>query len=171
MAPDLMLILLQFVVSVNHTHMFGLLDNFMWREASPFVKLHSLCYKVHTVRKRKTWEEALEFCRENHQDLASVASDTEMMLMQRELQKQEKTTEHVWVGLRFLAGEWFWVDGQPLEYEAWGPNEQTQCPRMGCGALRVTGTCGDMCDSVIQAGNVEEWNMVDCSERLHFLCY
>uniref|UniRef100_A0A8C2ZAX6 C-type lectin domain-containing protein n=1 Tax=Cyclopterus lumpus TaxID=8103 RepID=A0A8C2ZAX6_CYCLU len=74
------------------------------------------CYSAVVVRERKTWQEALEHCREHHHNLASVASDTEMLLIQKEL-KEDGTSARVWMGLRFLAGGWMWVDGQPLAYE------------------------------------------------------
>ncbi|KAL3999754.1 myosin heavy chain 1/2/3/4/8/13/7B/15 [Sarotherodon galilaeus] len=89
------------------------------------------------VGEEKTWEEALEYCREHHDDLASVASETEMMLIQRELRKHN-TTEHVWIGLRFLSRDWLWVDGQEMDYEAWGEGGKPLCPhpKMKCGALQ-----------------------------------
>ncbi|XP_005753159.1 dromaiocalcin-1-like [Pundamilia nyererei] len=110
--------------------------------------------------KKKTWEEALKYCREHHNDLASVASETEMMLIQKEL-KKHNTTEHVWIGLRFLSREWLWVDKQEMGYEAWGDGGKPLCPhpKMKCGALQVTG------------GTQGVWEAHDCVERLNFICY
>uniref|UniRef100_A0A3B4ACZ7 C-type lectin domain-containing protein n=1 Tax=Periophthalmus magnuspinnatus TaxID=409849 RepID=A0A3B4ACZ7_9GOBI len=134
------------------TEIYGLLIDYKWHGAyNTQFKTHFLCYKVHVVKERMVWEDALKFCRGNHQDLASVASETEMMLMQSELLKHVSSTEYVWVGLRFLADRWMWVDRQPLVYDAWGPNEQPWCPAMRCGALKVTGTL---------------WNSRDCNEKL-----
>uniref|UniRef100_A0AAZ1XBM7 C-type lectin domain-containing protein n=1 Tax=Oreochromis aureus TaxID=47969 RepID=A0AAZ1XBM7_OREAU len=79
------------------------------------------------TEEKKAWEEAVEYCREHHNDLASVASETEMMLIQKEL-KKHNTTEHVWIGLRFLSRDWLWVDGEELDYEAWVEGGKPLCP-------------------------------------------
>uniref|UniRef100_A0A8C6TZN6 C-type lectin domain-containing protein n=1 Tax=Neogobius melanostomus TaxID=47308 RepID=A0A8C6TZN6_9GOBI len=94
---------------------------------------------------RLTWEEALQYCRTHHTDLASVASETEMMLIKKELSK-DPSSDDVWIGLRFLAGEWLWVDGQPFSYESWGLLPAELC-------------------------ELEGWNVHDCEVRRHFLCY
>ncbi|KAK7893202.1 hypothetical protein WMY93_022354 [Mugilogobius chulae] len=96
--------------------------DFGWNDVAHTKQRTFLCYKVHAVSEKKTFEEALEHCRRNHRDLASVASETELMLMLTEMKKL-LTTLDVWIGMRFLADEWMWVDGQPLEYEAWGARE------------------------------------------------
>ncbi|KAK7893201.1 hypothetical protein WMY93_022353 [Mugilogobius chulae] len=105
-----------------------------WLDISHFVTLPFFCYKVHVVKEMKTYEEALEYCRKNHRDLASVASETELMLMRTELRKW-LITEHVWIGIRFLGDEWMWVDGQPLEYEVWGGWEKPGCPEKNAAQL------------------------------------
>uniref|UniRef100_A0A3P9CAJ4 C-type lectin domain-containing protein n=1 Tax=Maylandia zebra TaxID=106582 RepID=A0A3P9CAJ4_9CICH len=111
-------------------------------------------------RCEKTWEEALEYCREHHNDLASVASETETMLIQRELRKHN-TTNNVWIGLRFLSRDWLWVDGQEMDYEAWSEEGKPLCPhpKMKCGALQVRG------------GSLSVWEAHDCAERHNFICY
>lgn len=76
------------------------------------------CYRAIVVEEELTWEEALDYCREHHDDLASVASETEMLLIQREL-KKHNTTELSWISLCFLPGDWLLVDGQEMGYEAW----------------------------------------------------
>ncbi|KAJ0001117.1 hypothetical protein NQD34_006137, partial [Periophthalmus magnuspinnatus] len=93
-------------------------NGLQWNDEDGDSDFPFFCYKVHIVMEKKTWEEALEYCRENHRDLASVASQTELTLMHKELGKS-LVTEDVWIGLRFLDGNWLWVDSQPFEYEAW----------------------------------------------------
>lgn len=116
---------------------YGLMRNFAWYDATPNFYKAFFCYRVVVVRKRKTWDEALEYCREHHRDLASVASDTEMLLIQKELNKYN-TTDHVWIGLHFFPGHWLWVDGQPLNYEAWGQEGKPACPEVKqCAALQM----------------------------------
>ncbi|XP_041845159.1 secretory phospholipase A2 receptor-like [Melanotaenia boesemani] len=112
------------------------------------------------VRENKTWEEALEHCRtltsptnnKLYFDLLSVQpSDDQDYLMRKML---EANTEEVWTGLRFLAGEWLWVNGADMLY-----TDLPLCPILGyhCGALPKNGT-----------GSLEAR---DCMERKNFLCY
>uniref|UniRef100_A0A3B4H6T4 C-type lectin domain-containing protein n=1 Tax=Pundamilia nyererei TaxID=303518 RepID=A0A3B4H6T4_9CICH len=127
---------------------YGYTEKNRWHDSDGGGKEHFFCY----------WPEALKYCREHHNDLASVASETEMMLIQKEL-KKHNTTEHVWIGLRFLSREWLWVDKQEMGYEAWGDGGKPLCPhpKMKCGALQVTG------------GTQGVWEAHDCVERLNFI--
>ncbi|XP_029911381.1 dromaiocalcin-1-like [Myripristis murdjan] len=109
------------------------------------------------IKEKKTWEDALEHCREDDTELTSLISETDLLLAQREIWKAQ-TTDHVWIGLRYLADSWLWVNGDPLEYEAWpqqGDQDQ-RCPNWGhtCGALTKEGL----------------WRSRDCREKLHFIC-
>lgn len=120
---------------------YGIINyEYKWHDAIPGYEDPFFCYSVVVVRERKTWEEAVIYCREHHRDLASVASDTEMMLIQKELSKNA-TTAHVWIGLHFFPGGWLWTDGQSLSYEAWGREGKPECPKVEreCAALQVTG--------------------------------
>ncbi|TNN70287.1 Macrophage mannose receptor 1 [Liparis tanakae] len=176
----------------------GRIRHYLWRNVNATHRERSFfCYRAIVVRERKTWEEALEYCRVHHLDLASVASDTEMLLMQKELNEDE-TTAHVWIGLRFLPGGWLWVDGQPLAYEAWGQEGKAECPAVKerCAALQVTGGTSngatsetitfDVYGSGDDAQNllgipgvsiatadvkVKDWEAYDCAEKLDFICY
>ncbi|XP_034468926.1 C-type lectin 1-like isoform X2 [Hippoglossus hippoglossus] len=117
---------------------YGLIQKNGWHDAWPHYKFPFFCFSVVVVRQRKTWEQALDHCRERHLDLASVTSLTEMLLIQSELEKHV-TTEHVWIGLHFFPDGWRWVDGRPLEYEAWREEIKPACPRLrlSCAALQV----------------------------------
>uniref|UniRef100_A0A669CI98 C-type lectin domain-containing protein n=1 Tax=Oreochromis niloticus TaxID=8128 RepID=A0A669CI98_ORENI len=99
----------------------GCLQKNGWNDANAQDNKTFFCYHAVVVEEEKTWEEALEYCREHHDDLASVASETEMLLIQREL-KKHNSTEHVWIGLHFfsLVGQagWLWVDRQEMDYES-----------------------------------------------------
>uniref|UniRef100_A0A3Q3FWF2 C-type lectin domain-containing protein n=1 Tax=Labrus bergylta TaxID=56723 RepID=A0A3Q3FWF2_9LABR len=114
------------------------------------------CFNLMVDEVKKTWEEALEHCRETHTDLTSLNSETERLLALSEIQ-HDRITERVWIGLRFLGDHWLWVNGDPLVYEAWPEGDQEhQCPlRKRCGALT-------------KEGHWENW---DCEEKLHFICY
>ncbi|KAK9969864.1 hypothetical protein ABG768_028005 [Culter alburnus] len=130
-------------------------------------KLHDEnCYAIHKffcmnisefvlVQQEESWEGALEYCRTHYNDLASLSSENRMnSALQRITQVQ---TEYVWTGLRFLAGEWFWVNGDDLDFTAWPQSGQPQCParNLRCGALgKLT----------------KVWTPRDCEEKLNFFC-
>uniref|UniRef100_A0A671R7S5 C-type lectin domain-containing protein n=1 Tax=Sinocyclocheilus anshuiensis TaxID=1608454 RepID=A0A671R7S5_9TELE len=102
------------------------------------VKLCCDCSHHHThlsLAVCKTWDGALEYCRTHYNDLASLSTNERMDSALLEITRTE--TEYVWTGLRFLAGDWFWVNGDVLDYTAWYQNEQPQCPArdLRCGAL------------------------------------
>ncbi|XP_062248221.1 C-type mannose receptor 2-like [Platichthys flesus] len=112
-----------------------------------------LCYwdNLVLVNESKTWEEALEHCRAlwNH-DLVSVQPGSEHSYMMKRV--IEAHTDEVWTGLRFLAGEWLWVNGADLQY-----TDLPACPleQQHCGTLS-------------KQGDVKIRN---CSETRNFLCY
>ncbi|KTF92468.1 hypothetical protein cypCar_00032648 [Cyprinus carpio] len=107
------------------------------------------------VLQNETWDGALEYCRTHYRDLASLS--TKERMASALLESKEAETEYVWTGLRFLAGEWFWVTGDDLNYTAWYENEQPQCPArdLRCGALD-------------KQSNV--WTHRDCEEKFSFFC-
>ncbi len=79
------------------------------------------------VLRNETWEGALEYCRKQYNDLASLSS---LNMVDSALGKSTQAeTEYVWIGLRYLAGDWFWVNGDYLDNTAWSRNEQSHCQR------------------------------------------
>lgn len=177
----------------------GSIHNYLWNDAYANQSLPFFCYSAVVVRKTMTWEEASQYCRENHNNLASVASETEMLLIQKELDKAV-TTEQVWMGLRFLPESWLWVDGKLLNYTAWGQGGKPACPdvKLKCGALHtMQETQSSNANSLlVQVGAVTVkhilvdtgltasegsnadvgtkqtvWEAHDCEERLNFVCY
>lgn len=176
---------------------YGLIRDFAWHDATLHHNLQFFCYSAIVVRQRKTWEEALDYCREHHHDLASVASETEMLLIKKELDKND-TTDYVWVGLHYFSGHWLWVDGQPLSYKAWGQGGKPACPevRLACAALRMeaqkpstagsgedpTGGHGggilfnnvlnvSRSSDATEEGTESVWEARHCEERHYFICY
>ncbi|XP_073714927.1 snaclec 7-like [Misgurnus anguillicaudatus] len=112
-------------------------------------------YDLVLIQQNKTFEEALDYCRENYADLASLYTDKIMdkaMVITTAAQ-----TDDVWTGLRFLAGQWFWVKGEDLQYKAWSVDADFQCPVTGqhCGAVKR---------------DIKVWELKNCEERLNFLC-
>uniref|UniRef100_A0A3P8RTT8 C-type lectin domain-containing protein n=1 Tax=Amphiprion percula TaxID=161767 RepID=A0A3P8RTT8_AMPPE len=102
----------------------------------------------------RSWEDAVEHCRESYTDLTSLLSETEIQLAQNHIRRY-KITEPVWISLRYLGDLWLWVNGDPLVYTAWSPNRDTRCPVLNpCGALTEEG----------------HWEERDCLEKLKFIC-
>ncbi|KAL7404942.1 hypothetical protein ABVT39_021401 [Epinephelus coioides] len=115
------------------------------------------CISIKAVEVRMTWEDALEHCRESHTYLTSLLSENECLLAQREIQKAH-ITKWVWIGLRYLEDRWFWVNNNPLVYQAWSKDgaQDRQCPKQRrCGALTKDGL----------------WENLDCQDKLNFICH
>ncbi|XP_060734573.1 snaclec 7-like [Tachysurus vachellii] len=105
---------------------------------------------LNLVKEKKTWEEAQEFCRTNYTGLSSVSSETSL----RQLNLLSVGTEKLWIGLRFIDGQWLRVNGERLE----SPVSMPSCPAQpySCGALNTT---------------TNTLQILNCNERLNFLCY
>ncbi|KAA0707715.1 hypothetical protein E1301_Tti010526 [Triplophysa tibetana] len=110
---------------------------------------------VTLVSEPKSWEEALDHCRDRYVDLASLASDGEQQVVLRRV--KDAQSSYVWTGMRFLAGTWFWVYGDDLKYENWLNGTQPQCP--------VTHRCGAL---AVASG---KWEAISCEEKLDFICF
>lgn len=108
------------------------------------------------VSEPKSWEEALDHCRDKYVDLASMGSNAEQKVAMRKI--EDVQSGYVWTGLRFLAGSWFWVYGDGLQYVNWLDGEQQQCPD-------VTHRCGAL---AVSSG---KWELRSCEEKLEFLCF
>uniref|UniRef100_A0A673W491 C-type lectin domain-containing protein n=1 Tax=Salmo trutta TaxID=8032 RepID=A0A673W491_SALTR len=123
--------------------------------------LHISCKHMESIvflsSPNKTWEEALDHCRKHFTDLTSLLSENEQLLVQRMINSKGAQTDHLWTGLRFLASEWLWVNGDPLEYQAWTGGRLPHCPaqHLYCGTLAREG---------------ELWGTRGCEERRNFLC-
>ncbi|KAG1934505.1 hypothetical protein F2P79_019751, partial [Pimephales promelas] len=121
-------------------------------------KLPFYCMEVFeliVVQQKNTWKEALEYCRQNYIDLASLSSD--VIMKEAEDKSTPALTDDVWIGLRFIAGHWFWLSGEDLGYKVWSAAGELQCPAMDqrCGVYDVM---------------IKVWKPADCEKRLNFLC-
>ncbi|XP_017260000.1 secretory phospholipase A2 receptor-like [Kryptolebias marmoratus] len=129
-------------------------DEWKWKNGEE--KHDFFCFDLTVVQEEKTWEEALEHCRKNNDNLTSLLSENDNLLAANEI-NQTSVTERVWIGLRYLRDKWLWVNGDPLRYDAWsqGGDQDHQCPmKRGCGALTKEGL----------------WESWDCQEKLSFIC-
>ncbi|XP_071315791.1 putative C-type lectin domain family 20 member A [Trachinotus anak] len=85
------------------------------------------CYedKVILIKQKKTWDNALDYCRENHHDLVSITN----LHQQRWVQQRAKKASSlfVWLGLRYTCtlGLWFWVSDVLVCYDNWAPKQET----------------------------------------------
>ncbi|KAK2919697.1 hypothetical protein Q8A73_001901 [Channa argus] len=125
----------------------------VWTDLSCYHEYPSLCYEDETilVQENKTWEEALEYCR-NLDPLYSLLNINFVGfdLIAKKL-IQDAQTQEVWIGLRFLAGNWLSVNGKPLS------NQLPVCP-----------PAGKNCGTVAKMGDVVQFS--NCSEKNHFIC-
>ena len=117
------------------------------------------------VKEKKTWDEALDHCRDLivggsislklrfHRDpmfdILSLNTQSEFEYAQGIASAAQMG--EAWVGLRWLAGRWLWLDGHPDDGVA-----LPVCPakEMDCGTLSGDGR-----------------GVRDCSERRNFFCY
>lgn len=161
---------------------YGMILKDGWHDSVSVEKAVFLCYNPIVVAEKKTWEDAIGYCRQHHHDLASMLSETEMMLISKALLKTQ-SMEHVWIGLHFFSGKWLWVDGQATEYKAWGQHGEPACPnpKQVCAALRMKSNTtvadaendsagSDSAEHVV-APVLGEWEARDCDEKLLFICY
>uniref|UniRef100_A0A673A5Q3 C-type lectin domain-containing protein n=1 Tax=Sphaeramia orbicularis TaxID=375764 RepID=A0A673A5Q3_9TELE len=137
-------------------HFYGFWQSSGWLLYSGFIPRDYFCFSLIVIEEKKSWEEALEYCREKHAEITSLVSEHEVLLAQKVIQPNS-ITDPVWIGLCFLGNRWLWVNGDPLEYQAWTMGEEhSQCLEKGrCGALAKGG----------------QWENRDCQERLSFIFF
>ncbi|KAK7176861.1 hypothetical protein R3I93_000950 [Phoxinus phoxinus] len=129
------------------------LHNAMCSKTRPFYCMQ--VFEPILVHQNKTWDEALDHCRQHYTDLASLRS--QMIMAEAINNTITSQTAYVWTGLRFMAGHWYWVSGHNLQYKAWSVEGELQCPArdLRCGALdRKTFI----------------WRPNNCEDKLNFLC-
>nr|XP_055033645.1 lymphocyte antigen 75-like [Misgurnus anguillicaudatus] len=113
------------------------------------------CYKWDTelivVKENKSWEDALQYCRTHHTDLASLPTDLHLI----QAKQTTADTSGVWTGLRFLAGSWFWLSDEDQGYVS---VQLPACPAnyTYCGSLNL---------------KTKRWENRNCMEELNFVCY
>nr|XP_020448100.1 uncharacterized protein LOC109955870 [Monopterus albus] len=113
--------------------------------------------QVILVQEHKTWEEALEHCRElqvvdsTEYDLVSLPEATDILI---DSETKWLHRFEAWVGLHFLAGDWLWVSGEEVTR-----SNLPQCPveQQYCGAIVY-----DMFYT--------QWKIINCTEERNFFC-
>lgn len=140
-------------------------DNGEWRTKDCDESRKFYCFEelVYLVKEKKTWEEALKYCRakevlnptayKNHTyDLVSLLTLGDHDIAKEMMQTAE--TEEVWIGLRFLGDRWMWVDQGQVQNSGID----------GCDAVKRCGALG-------KTSSGQVYSTRDCAERKNFLCY
>ncbi|MGH0180682.1 UNVERIFIED_CONTAM: hypothetical protein FKN15_004335 [Acipenser sinensis] len=80
---------------------------------------------LHFHKDQKSWVDALQYCRDQGKDLASITSQDLQGTIDGNL---TGTEQEVWIGLRKcrLFGSWFWMNGDELNYTNWGSNPSSE---------------------------------------------
>ncbi|KAL6491151.1 hypothetical protein MHYP_G00014960 [Metynnis hypsauchen] len=121
-----------------------------------------ICYKdlpLILIKEKKTWREALRYCRENYVDMVSV--HTEEIQHWVETAVYYASTANVWMGLRHTCAQnfWFWVSGSTICYQNWAPGNGTGVE--DCSGGERTGA--------VQSGS-KQWVSLPEDQRLNFIC-
>ncbi|XP_055012178.1 macrophage mannose receptor 1-like [Boleophthalmus pectinirostris] len=109
------------------------------------------------VKEKKTWEEALYYCRRNHRDLAWFIDHTHLKNMAQQRAKVADS-DAVWVGLHYTCflEAWIWVNGHYVSdtNENWKVPGESQC-----------GVAGAM-----ERDGDNKWVKRNSKETLNFIC-
>ncbi|XP_043954173.1 C-type mannose receptor 2-like [Gambusia affinis] len=131
-------------------------DEGRWRNENCTERKPFICYddKVILIKENKTWEDALTYCRDHHDDLVIITNMEEQRWIQEKV--KNASTGYVWLGLRFhcLKNVWFWVCKKRTSYK-----NPTSAGLMNCN------TSGAM-----QAGGEHRWFQRNDTEELNFIC-
>ncbi|KAL7875543.1 hypothetical protein AOLI_G00105060 [Acnodon oligacanthus] len=138
------------------------LSTYRWNDLSCYYLHPFVCYKqlpLILINQKKTWREALRYCRVNHVDLVSV--HTEEIQCWVEMMTKNASTANVWMGLRHtcVLSIWFWVSGSTLCYENWAPGNGTE----------VEDCSGGERSGAVQSGS-KQWVSLPEDQRLNFIC-
>lgn len=126
-----------------------------WQSISCSDTFPFFCYEnLILVQEKKTWKEALEYCRSHYTDLAYLGHTIQLNQIKNETKYTD--TDSVWTGLRFVTGHWIWVGNKYFEFET--KIVLPLCPSepYRCGAHNT---------------KTEQWENRDCAEKLNFLCF
>ncbi|XP_077993989.1 macrophage mannose receptor 1-like [Glandiceps talaboti] len=121
---------------------------------SSWTKYGGYCYHFSNSQEQTSWPEASYECERLGGYLVTIESEAENDYIQTTLQENSM---NVWIGLnRNLQGGFEWVDRKPVSYTKWADGEPN--------GLTTGEDCGEM---YFSSG---EWNDVDCSWRVGFVC-
>ena len=99
-------------------------------------------------------------CSQYNAHLVSVSSERENLFLTREIVRNTYNS-HFWIGLKrtpFDYSVWAWVDGSRMKFTDWLPGEPNDSPP------------GEACGEIIGLGVNADWNDLNCSRDIHFIC-
>ncbi|KAM3591310.1 uncharacterized protein V6R79_026463 [Siganus canaliculatus] len=107
------------------------------------------------IKQNMSWDKALEYCREHHNDLVSIITPEDQKWVQE--RAKEATSSHVWLGLRYvhILDFWFWVSNEAVEFENWAPD----------GGEENHDVSGAM-----ERGGEHKWFKKDDEDEFNFIC-
>ncbi|KAF7704932.1 hypothetical protein HF521_020218 [Silurus meridionalis] len=146
-----------------------IIDNYGWLDATCALLLRFVCFdglihlvlsvprKYYLIQQPKTWNDSQVYCRANHEDLAVIESDENVIRFQSDMQKQNFTSS-AWIGL-YSDNNWRWslgnetVGSLKLWAAVWGqPNN---------------GNGNEFCVGIDNYG----WLDATCALLLRFVCF
>ncbi|XP_062421491.1 macrophage mannose receptor 1 isoform X3 [Pungitius pungitius] len=107
------------------------------------------------IKENKTWADALYYCRDRYETLASIVDEETQTWA--ELEAENSSTPFVWVGLRYTCtlDFWFWVEDQPVKFTRWGPeSKKEEC---------------NMSGAIEKQGN-QSWSTEWADNNYNFIC-
>lgn len=116
------------------------------------------CYdeEMVLIKKNKTWEDALYYCREHHYDLVSITGPDQQEMVQEKAKMAE--SPFVWAGLRYTCtlDFWFWVTDEVVDYKNWASSGKiNDCDMSGA----------------VDSGGQHEWFSKIDSMEFNFMCW
>uniref|UniRef100_A0A3B5PUB2 C-type lectin domain-containing protein n=1 Tax=Xiphophorus maculatus TaxID=8083 RepID=A0A3B5PUB2_XIPMA len=130
-------------------------DTWRWSDGNSSSFRHWNLHTVILIKENKTWEDALNYCRENHHGLVTITDSDEQRLVQQIA--QFASTPFVWTGLHYACtlDLWFWVSDEVVIYKNWNQD----------GPM-------DDCDmsGAMETGGKHQWFKKNDPEKFNFIC-
>uniref|UniRef100_A0A3B3XUX1 C-type lectin domain-containing protein n=1 Tax=Poecilia mexicana TaxID=48701 RepID=A0A3B3XUX1_9TELE len=120
-----------------------------------FVLITSMTDEVILIKENKTWEDALDYCRDHHHDLVTITNTDDQKRVQEEA--KEASTGYVWMGLSYACtlDLWFWVSDEVVSYQNWAlDGEMDDCDMSGA----------------METGGNHQWFKRNDTEKFNFIC-
>ncbi|XP_047455124.1 uncharacterized protein LOC125016595 [Mugil cephalus] len=108
------------------------------------------------------WRESREYCENMNLDLVSFSKTKHQQQVLKMLNKANTDNlKKVWIGLRrsSLTGDWYWLDGDPVNNTNWGQDEPGRVDEGQCAAMSL------------ESSKNGAWRDEDCCEDLHPVCH
>ncbi|XP_054914705.1 lymphocyte antigen 75-like [Poeciliopsis prolifica] len=132
-------------------------DGGRWKNENCDEKKPFICYsdKVILIKENKSWEDALNYCRQNHHDLVTITNMDDQRWIQQKV--KNASTPFVWLGLHYTwtLHFWVWVSDEEVSFENWA-----SCPQ------------GNDCDvsGAMETRRGHRWLEKKDSETFNFVC-